>query len=72
VRIFNLFLLDSGKSFIKIIQSIGRSLRVAPDKGHAEIYDVCSNTKYSKKHLTKRKKIYDEVEYPYKVTKISY
>lgn len=72
VRIFNLFLVDSGKSFIKVIQSIGRSLRVASDKTHAEIYDVCSNTKYSKKHLTKRKKIYDEVQYQYKVTKINY
>jgi superfamily II DNA or RNA helicase len=71
-RIFNLCLIEAGQSFVRVIQSIGRSLRVAEDKTSAQVYDICSNTKYSKKHLTKRKKIYDEAQYSYSVKKIKY
>lgn len=71
-RLFNLVLIEAGQSFIRVIQSIGRSLRVAEDKDSAEVYDICSNTKYSKKHLTKRKKVYTEAEYPYTITKVKY
>jgi superfamily II DNA or RNA helicase len=72
VRIFNLVLFEAGKSFVRVIQSIGRGIRVAQDKTHLEVYDICSNCKFSKRHLTKRKKIYDEAQYPYSIKKISY
>lgn len=72
VRIFNLVLIEAGQSFVRVIQSIGRSLRVAPDKEHAEVFDICSSTKYSKKHLTKRRKIYAEAKYPFTVNKVTY
>ncbi len=72
VRIFNLILFEAGKSFVRVIQSIGRGIRVAPDKDFVNVFDVCSNCKYSKSHLTKRKKFYAEAEYPYKVRKITY
>jgi len=72
VRIFNLVLFESGKSFVRVIQSIGRGIRVAEDKDFVNIYDVCSNCKFSKRHLSKRKKFYDEAEYPYSVTKVKY
>jgi superfamily II DNA or RNA helicase len=72
VRIFNLVLFEAGKSFVRVIQSIGRGIRVAPDKDFVNVYDVCSNCKFSKRHLTKRKKFYAEAEYPYSVKKISY
>jgi superfamily II DNA or RNA helicase len=72
VRIFNLVLFEAGKSFVRVIQSIGRGIRVAPDKDFVNVYDICSNCKYSKQHLTKRKKFYDEAEYPYTITKVSY
>ena len=42
-RIFNLFLVDAGKSFIQIIQSIGRGLRKAKDKDRVRVYDVCND-----------------------------
>lgn len=71
-RLFNLFMLESGKSFVRVIQSIGRGLRKAQDKDHVNIYDVCSNTKFSKKHLAERKKFYNEAEYPYKIKKVDY
>lgn len=72
VRIFNLVLFEAGKSFVRVIQSIGRGIRVAPDKDFVNVYDVCSNCKYSKSHLTKRKKFYKDAEYPFTVKKINY
>jgi superfamily II DNA or RNA helicase len=72
VRIYNLFLFEPGKSFVRVIQSIGRGIRVAPDKDFVNIYDFCANTKYSKQHLTKRKKFYTEAQYPYTITKVTY
>jgi len=72
VRIFNLILFEAGKSFVRVIQSIGRGIRVAPDKDFVNVYDVCSNCKYSKSHLTKRKKFYKEAEYPFTIDKINY
>jgi superfamily II DNA or RNA helicase len=71
-RIFNLILIESGKSFVKVIQSIGRGLRVAKDKDHVEIWDITSTCKFSKKHLTKRKEYYKEAEYPFSITKVKY
>lgn len=72
VRIFNLVLFEAGKSFVRVIQSIGRGIRVAPDKDFVNVYDVCSNCKFSKRHLTQRKKFYTEAEYPYTIKKIQY
>jgi superfamily II DNA or RNA helicase len=72
VRIFNLVLFEAGKSFVRVIQSIGRGIRVAPDKDFVNVYDVCSNCKFSKRHLTKRKKFYTEAEYPFSVKKVNY
>lgn len=71
-RIFNLVLLEPGKSFVKVIQSIGRGVRVAEDKDFVNIYDICSTTKYSRRHLSERKQFYNDAQYPYKVSKITY
>jgi superfamily II DNA or RNA helicase len=70
-RIFNLVTIDIGKSFIKIVQSIGRSLRKADDKDSVTVTDVCSDLKYSKKHLTQRIQYYKEAAYPHKKHKIT-
>jgi superfamily II DNA or RNA helicase len=72
VRIFNLVLFEAGKSFVRVIQSIGRGIRVAPDKDFVNVYDVCSNCKFSKRHLTKRKKFYAEAQYPFSIKKVNY
>ena len=72
VRIFNLVLFEAGKSFVRVIQSIGRGIRVAPDKDFVNVYDVCSNCKFSKRHLTKRKKFYTEAQYPFSIKKVDY
>lgn len=71
-RIFNLVLVEAGKSFTEVVQSIGRGLRKAEDKDHVEIYDICANTKHSKKHLSMRKKYYSDAGYPFTVLKVEY
>lgn len=71
-RIFNLILLEPGKSFVRVIQSIGRGIRKAQDKDYLQVFDITSTLKYSKRHLTERKKFYREANYPFKVTKVEY
>jgi superfamily II DNA or RNA helicase len=70
-RIFNLVLVEPGKSFVRVIQSIGRGIRKAQDKDHVEIWDITSQCKYSKRHLTERKKFYKEAKYPFTITKVT-
>ena len=69
-RIFNLVLIEPGKSFVRVIQSIGRGIRRADDKDFVNIYDITANTKFAKKHLTERKRYYKEAKYNYSIEKI--
>lgn len=69
-RIFNLVLLEPGKSFVRVIQSIGRGIRKAEDKDFVQIWDITSSCKYAKRHLTERKKFYKDAKYPFTITKV--
>lgn len=71
-RIFNLVLIDVGKSFVRVIQAIGRGLRTAKDKKSVTVTDICSDLKYSRKHLKERTNYYEEAHYVYKKHKIDY
>jgi superfamily II DNA or RNA helicase len=71
-RIFNLVLLESGKSFTRVIQSIGRGIRKAEDKDFVQIWDITSTCKYAKRHLTERKKFYKEAKYPFTLEKVDW
>lgn len=71
-RIFNLVLIEPGKSFVRVIQSIGRGVRKAKDKDFVQIWDLTSTCKFAKRHLTQRKKFYKEAEYPFTVEKIEW
>ena len=71
-RIFNMVLLEPGKSFTRVIQSIGRGIRKADDKDFVQIWDVTAATKYAKRHLTERKKFYKEAKYPFAIEKVKY
>jgi superfamily II DNA or RNA helicase len=68
-RIFNLVLLEPGKSFVRVIQSIGRGIRKAEDKDFVQIWDITSTCKYAKRHLTERKKFYKDAKYPFTINK---
>jgi len=71
-RIFNMVLIEPGKSFIRVIQSIGRGLRKTEDKDFVQIWDITSTAKFAKRHLSKRKKFYEEANYEYEIKKIIY
>ena len=71
-RIFNLVMVESGKSFTRVIQSIGRGIRRADDKDFVQIWDVTSTCKYAKRHLTQRKKFYKDAKYPFTIEKIDW
>ena len=71
-RIFNLVLVEPGKSFVRVIQSIGRGIRKAEDKDHVQIWDVTSTCKFAKRHLTKRKVFYREANYPFTQEKLEW
>ena len=71
-RIFNLVMIEPGKSFVRVIQSIGRGVRKAEDKDFVQIWDITSSCKFSKRHLTKRKEFYREANYPFTLEKIVY
>jgi superfamily II DNA or RNA helicase len=71
-RIFNLVLVEAGKSFVRVIQSIGRGIRKAEDKDHVEIWDITSTCKFAKRHLTKRKAFYREANYPFSAEKLEW
>ena len=71
-RIFNLVLIEPGKSFVRVIQSIGRGIRKAEDKEFVQIWDITSNCKFAKRHLTQRKSFYTEANYPFELEKLKY
>jgi superfamily II DNA or RNA helicase len=65
-------MVDVGKSFIRVIQAIGRGLRTAEDKKSVIVTDICGDLKYSKKHLKERTNYYEEAQYKYKKHQIDY
>jgi len=70
-NLHNIIFASAGKAKIKIMQSIGRALRLHPTKKLANIFDIADNTKYGKIHLTERKKLYDSENYEYTEKEIS-
>ena len=71
-RIFNLVLIEPGKSFVRVIQSIGRGIRKASDKDFVQIWDITSSCKFAKRHLTQRKNFYKEANYPFDLERVNY
>ena len=53
-RIFNLVLIEPGKSFVRVIQSIGRGIRKAEAKDSVSIWDITRACKFARRHLTQR------------------
>ena len=62
-RIHHLCMIDAGKSFTRVIQAAGRSVRIGGGKTKAFITEVYSNLKWNKKHWRERKKYYSEAKY---------
>ena len=60
-RLKTIVLLCNTKSYSRVIQSIGRSLRLYETKDLAPLVDVVYHFKYSQKHYLERQKIYKEI-----------
>jgi len=60
-----------GKAKIKILQSIGRGLRLHKDKKMLHIVDIHDQLQYSSKHGEKRIEFYEQEKIPYQKTVIN-
>jgi superfamily II DNA or RNA helicase len=69
-NLHNIIFSSAGKAKIKIMQSIGRALRLHPTKTLARIFDISDNMKYSKNHLDERIKLYESEKYTYEKKEI--
>lgn len=66
-NLHNIILAAGGKSAVTVVQSIGRGLRLHPSKKQLNIFDVNDKGfKYSEKHATRRKEIYNVEKIPVK------
>lgn len=65
-RIYNLVMIDLGKSFTRVIQTIGRGLRknAAENKFHVNVFDIMANSNVSLSQYKKRLTLYKEAGYP--------
>jgi superfamily II DNA or RNA helicase len=70
-NLHNIIFASAGKAKIKIMQSIGRALRLHHTKKIATIFDIADNTKYGKIHLSERKKLYNLEKYEYTEKELS-
>lgn len=60
-NINNIILAVNGAASTKILQSIGRGLRLCDNKVKLTLIDTHHNCKYSSRHYIKRKKIYSDI-----------
>jgi len=80
-NLHHLIFASSYKSHIKVLQSIGRALRLHKDKDYAKLYDLSDNlsfidkinnvkfVNFSMKHLKERYEIYQKENFDYKIIK---
>jgi superfamily II DNA or RNA helicase len=59
-----------GKAKIKIVQSIGRGLRLHKDKTKLIIFDITDDLRYSAAHAIKRQALYEKEHIPFAVKDI--
>lgn len=64
-NLHNIFIIAGGKSFIRLVQGIGRGLRLHENKNKLTIVDVYDNMNYSSSHAEHRKGIYDDEQIPW-------
>ena len=59
---------SGGKAKIKIVQSIGRGLRLHNDKKELIIFDIADNLRYGQRHIEQRLSLYDNERINYSFT----
>jgi len=70
-NLHNIILLFGGKSKIKILQSIGRGLRVHESKDCLTAYDIADDLYFSMKHLKERLSMYIKEQFNYKIYEVA-
>ena len=64
-NLHNIVLAAGGKSSVTVVQSIGRGLRIHPDKKELNIWDIADKGyKYSLNHAIRRREIYEIEKIP--------
>jgi superfamily II DNA or RNA helicase len=68
-----IILSSSTKSFIRVIQSLGRILRkhVSKELGGAELFDICDNVRYLKDHAQRRERHYIKEKHDIEVIELN-
>jgi superfamily II DNA or RNA helicase len=66
-NIHNIIFCTPGKAKVKLIQSIGRGLRLHKDKTQLTVYDIADEFKYSNRHMEKRLKLYNQENIKYEI-----
>lgn len=72
-KLDNVIFASGSKSEIKVLQSIGRSLRKGNDADHATLYDIADDLSvgsfenYTLRHFRKRIEIYSSEQFPFKI-----
>jgi superfamily II DNA or RNA helicase len=75
-RLHNIIFASPSKSRIRVLQSIGRQLRVSQDKTVAKLYDLGDDLSYKSwknhtlRHMNERMKLYEAEGFEYKLVKI--
>jgi len=70
-RIFAVVMIEPGKSFQRVVQTIGRGLRKSSDKNHVYVADIASGGT-AKKHATERRSFYKNQRIPFKKIVVEY
>jgi superfamily II DNA or RNA helicase len=71
-NLHNIVLAAGGKSSVTVVQSIGRGLRLHPDKKELNIWDIADKGyKYSLNHAIRRREIYEIEKIPMQSKTIS-
>ena len=76
-RLHNVIFASPSKSQIRVLQSIGRGLRVSGDSINTTVYDIADDLHYKSKknytlnHAGERIKIYSKEKFKYKIYEIN-
>jgi superfamily II DNA or RNA helicase len=62
---------SGGKAFVRMVQSIGRGLRLHETKSQLLILDLADDLHYGNLHINKRLSIYEAEKIPYSITSIN-
>lgn len=76
-RLFNIIFASPSKSQVRVLQSLGRGLRLGSDKNHCVLYDISDDLSWKKhknytlKHFIERVKMYSSQKFNYKLNRIN-